>query len=95
MAAILKIQDLEKIPVTLPVTRFFAICVSLLALFGSMAISYATYKEQFHQVQVKLEKQQTINEKTQEQIIQLQIVLARLQGAIEKNTKVIENANSR
>ena len=78
-----------------PVTRLFALIFSTISLFSTLAISYATYKEQFHQVQIKLEKHQTINEKTQEQIVQLQIVLARLQGAIEKNTKVIENANSR
>ena len=79
----------------IPVTRLFALIFSTISLFSTVTIGYATYREQFHQVRQTLEKQQVINEKTQEQIVQLQIVLARLQGAIEKNTKVIENANSR
>jgi len=75
--------------ITLPITRFVAITLSIISLLLTVTISYATYREQFHQIQKTVEKQQIINEKTQDQIVQLQITMAKLQTAIEKNTEAV------
>lgn len=81
--------------VQLPVGRMIAIMFSSFSLIASLAIGYATYQEKFTTIVQKVEKQEAINEQLREEISRLNISVARLQGALERNTEAIKNAHIR
>lgn len=91
MITTFKEANSERTLISFSLSRLFSTVVSVLALVCSLAVGYATYKERFTTISAKVEQQQSINEQLKEEITRLRVDVAKLQGALDRNTEALNS----